>query len=274
MARKPTPRNEFVLFNVIYEDGTQRSNRRVPADLLGGLDGDEPARALIEEQDREISAKSGTAAAVDQEDRPRRRRRQGTRARHAACARAARQQPIGNGAGPAIWVNPRAAGGPRLPARRAPARSSPETRPPPARRPCRAAMPSAASAISTTLSVPKIIGALTWPIWAMRKPLPSDCAERAAEHHAAFLAAVIDQRLRALAVARDHGGHRVGALLRLGHVEADRLPLGPGADRAARRLGEQAVALEHVLEPFGEDHVERGAQREQQMLGRRAAYFW
>jgi len=59
MARKPTPRNEFVLFNVTYEDGTQRSNRRVPADLLGGIDGDEPARALIEEQDREISAKSG-----------------------------------------------------------------------------------------------------------------------------------------------------------------------------------------------------------------------
>jgi hypothetical protein len=59
MARKPTPRSEFVLFNVIYEDGTQRSNRRVPADLLGGIDGDEPARALIAEQDREISAKSG-----------------------------------------------------------------------------------------------------------------------------------------------------------------------------------------------------------------------
>ena len=43
----------------IYEDGTQRSNRKVPADILGGIDGDEPARALIEEQDREISAKSG-----------------------------------------------------------------------------------------------------------------------------------------------------------------------------------------------------------------------
>jgi len=59
MARKPTPRSEFVLFNVYYEDGTQRSNRKVPADLLGGIDGDEPARALIEEQDREISEKSG-----------------------------------------------------------------------------------------------------------------------------------------------------------------------------------------------------------------------
>ena len=61
MARKPTPRSEFVLFNVTYEDGTQRSNRRVPADLLGGIDGDAPARALIEQQDREISEKSGMA---------------------------------------------------------------------------------------------------------------------------------------------------------------------------------------------------------------------
>ena len=61
MARKPTPRSEFVLFNVYYEDGTQRSNRRVPADILGGIDGDGPARALIEEQDRDISAKSGQA---------------------------------------------------------------------------------------------------------------------------------------------------------------------------------------------------------------------
>ena len=61
MARKPGTRasGEFVLFNVIYEDGTQRSNRKVPAELLGGLDGDEPARAVIEAQDREISAKSG-----------------------------------------------------------------------------------------------------------------------------------------------------------------------------------------------------------------------
>ena len=59
MARKPTARTENVLFNVYYEDGSQRSNRRVPADMLGGIDGDEPARAVIEEQDREISAKSG-----------------------------------------------------------------------------------------------------------------------------------------------------------------------------------------------------------------------
>ena len=47
MARKPTPRTEFVLFNVYYEDDSRRSNRRVPADLLGGIDCDEPARAVI-----------------------------------------------------------------------------------------------------------------------------------------------------------------------------------------------------------------------------------
>ena len=58
MAKKPTPRNEFVLFDVIYEDGTQRSNRRVPAELLGGLDGDEPAHREIEMQDQAIAEKS------------------------------------------------------------------------------------------------------------------------------------------------------------------------------------------------------------------------
>ena len=61
MASKPGTRTvgEFVLFDVFYEDGSQRSNRRVPAAALGGLDGDEPARAIIESQDREIAEKSG-----------------------------------------------------------------------------------------------------------------------------------------------------------------------------------------------------------------------
>jgi hypothetical protein len=59
MARKPTARTEFVMFDVVYEDGSQRSNRKVDASLLGGLDGDEPAKAAIEEQDRAISEKSG-----------------------------------------------------------------------------------------------------------------------------------------------------------------------------------------------------------------------
>jgi hypothetical protein len=61
MAKKPgtNPKGEFAFFNVVYEDGSQRSNRRVPAELLGGLDGDEPARGFIMEQDREIAEKSG-----------------------------------------------------------------------------------------------------------------------------------------------------------------------------------------------------------------------
>ena len=60
MARKkPTAQAEFVLFNVLYEDGTLTSNRRVPSSALGGLEGDEPARAIIEAQDNEIAARSG-----------------------------------------------------------------------------------------------------------------------------------------------------------------------------------------------------------------------
>ena len=58
MAKKPTARSEFVLFDVVYEDGSQRSNRKVPAELLGGLDGDSPARDEIEAQDRAIAEKS------------------------------------------------------------------------------------------------------------------------------------------------------------------------------------------------------------------------
>lgn len=45
----------FVLFDVIYEDGSQASNRRVPVEVLGSLDGDEPARRVVEEQDEAIA---------------------------------------------------------------------------------------------------------------------------------------------------------------------------------------------------------------------------
>ena len=62
MARKPAARAEFTLFDVVYEDGSQRSNRRVPSQVLGGLDGDAPARAIIAEQDRLIAEKSGIPA--------------------------------------------------------------------------------------------------------------------------------------------------------------------------------------------------------------------
>jgi hypothetical protein len=51
-----------VLFDVFYEDGSRASNRRVPVEILGGLDGDEPARELIAAQDEEIARKSGRPA--------------------------------------------------------------------------------------------------------------------------------------------------------------------------------------------------------------------
>jgi hypothetical protein len=64
MARKKSIIiGEFTLFDVLYEDGTRRSNRRVPTSLLDGLDGDEPAREAIEAQDREIAEKSGQSMA-------------------------------------------------------------------------------------------------------------------------------------------------------------------------------------------------------------------
>ena len=59
MAKKPGKRTEYVLFNVTYEDGSQRSNRKVPLDALEGLEKDQPARAIIEAQDREVAEKSG-----------------------------------------------------------------------------------------------------------------------------------------------------------------------------------------------------------------------
>ncbi len=59
MPRKPGLNSEFVMFDVLYEDGSQRSNRKVPRALLDGLDGDKPAHGFLIEQDREIAEKSG-----------------------------------------------------------------------------------------------------------------------------------------------------------------------------------------------------------------------
>ncbi len=50
-----------VLFDVIYQDGSRTSNRKVPASELNSLDGDAPARAFIEAQDRQIAEMSGNA---------------------------------------------------------------------------------------------------------------------------------------------------------------------------------------------------------------------
>jgi hypothetical protein len=59
MPKKHGLKSEFVTFDVLYEDGTRCSNRKVPRELLGGLDGDAPARGFIIEQDREIAEKRG-----------------------------------------------------------------------------------------------------------------------------------------------------------------------------------------------------------------------
>ena len=57
--KKQQVANGLVLFDVLYEDGTQTSNRKVPAADLGGLEGDAPARTFIEMQDRKIGEVSG-----------------------------------------------------------------------------------------------------------------------------------------------------------------------------------------------------------------------
>ena len=59
MAKKPTARVEYAFFNVIYEDGTQKSNRKVSADVLNAMDRNAAIREAIEEQDRAISERSG-----------------------------------------------------------------------------------------------------------------------------------------------------------------------------------------------------------------------
>jgi hypothetical protein len=51
--------SEFVLFDVLYEDGTRTSNRKVPGGELRSLDGDMPAKPYIEAQDRKIAEMSG-----------------------------------------------------------------------------------------------------------------------------------------------------------------------------------------------------------------------
>jgi hypothetical protein len=59
MPRKPGKNSEFIMFDVVYEDGTLRSNRKVPRELTGGHEGDKPAHGFLIEQDRTIAEKSG-----------------------------------------------------------------------------------------------------------------------------------------------------------------------------------------------------------------------
>ena len=58
---KPASKANFVLFDVIYEDGSRASNRKVSAADLDNSDRDAAARAYFEAQDREIARMSGIA---------------------------------------------------------------------------------------------------------------------------------------------------------------------------------------------------------------------
>jgi hypothetical protein len=62
MARKPTSRTEFVMFDVFYVDGSQNSNRRIESSALMGIDGEAAAWDILEEQDRVIAEKRGIPA--------------------------------------------------------------------------------------------------------------------------------------------------------------------------------------------------------------------
>ena len=61
MARRSTVRRveEFVLLDVLYEDGTRTSNRKVPGSELVDIDTDELAITYIQAQDRQLSQISG-----------------------------------------------------------------------------------------------------------------------------------------------------------------------------------------------------------------------
>ena len=50
---------DFVLYDVLYEDNTQTSNRKVPSLELNDIDGDLLAKVYIEAQDRKIAEVSG-----------------------------------------------------------------------------------------------------------------------------------------------------------------------------------------------------------------------
>jgi hypothetical protein len=65
MAKKSKKQaaNAPMLFNIVYQDGTLSSNRKVPSEIIEAWDGDAErdarVRAYIETQDREIAEMSG-----------------------------------------------------------------------------------------------------------------------------------------------------------------------------------------------------------------------
>lgn len=59
--KKPASNPDNILVNVLYEDGTQSSNRKLPGLELTGYDDDAAIRQAIEAQDQKISELSGQA---------------------------------------------------------------------------------------------------------------------------------------------------------------------------------------------------------------------
>ena len=60
--KKKAAKAAFEVFNVVYEDDSLSSNRRVASDLLDDAYGDDPmdlAKLAIEKQDDEIARRSG-----------------------------------------------------------------------------------------------------------------------------------------------------------------------------------------------------------------------
>ncbi len=57
LKKKSAP--AFVMFDVVYEDGTLSSNRRIPGEVLEDIFSNDPARDFIESQDSKIASQSG-----------------------------------------------------------------------------------------------------------------------------------------------------------------------------------------------------------------------
>ena len=56
-AKNKTP--EYSLFDVLYDDGSRTSNRKVPDSELTGSDREEAVKAYLEVQDRKLAETSG-----------------------------------------------------------------------------------------------------------------------------------------------------------------------------------------------------------------------
>ena len=59
MARKKPNDGDFLVFNIVYQDGTLSSNRRIAREEIDIFEPDSSAKAIIEAQDRKIAELSG-----------------------------------------------------------------------------------------------------------------------------------------------------------------------------------------------------------------------